>query len=37
MLLDTSRHWLPLATIMQHIDGMEMNKLNVRLLASDVQ
>jgi hexosaminidase len=29
MLLDTSRHWLPLGTIMQHIDAMEMNKLNV--------
>ncbi len=33
MLLDTSRHWLPLATIRQHIDGMEMNKLNVRVHA----
>ena len=31
MLVDTSRHWLPLATIRQHIDGMELNKLNVRM------
>jgi hexosaminidase len=29
MLLDTSRHWLPMAALETHIDGMEVNKLNV--------
>ena len=29
MLLDTSRHWLPLDAIKQHIDAMATNKLNV--------
>ena len=29
MLLDTSRHWLPMAAIQNHIIAMEMNKLAV--------
>jgi hexosaminidase len=29
LLIDTGRHFLPLPTIFQLVDGMEANKLNV--------
>lgn len=31
LMLDTSRHFLPLSTILAHLDAMAYNKLNVRI------